>query len=81
MPFSYRDNELYELCLQHATKNARIVDCRVMRNKKGKDDKGGLVLGKSKGFGFVEFSEHLDALTCLRNMNNNPETFNNKKVS
>lgn len=80
MPFSYRDDDLYELCMQNATKKAKIVDCRLMRNKKGKDDKGHAVLGKSKGFGFVEFAEHLDALTCLRNLNNNSELFTDKKV-
>jgi nucleolar protein 4 len=52
-----------------------------MRKKKGKDDKGRTVLGKSKGFGFVEFTEHLDALTCLRNLNNNPKIFTDKKVT
>jgi RNA recognition motif-containing protein len=51
-----------------------------MRNKKGKDEHGRSILGKSKGFGFVEFSEHLDALTCLRNLNNNPSIFTDKKV-
>lgn len=51
-----------------------------MRNKKGKDDNGRAILGKSKGFGFVEFTEHLDALTCLRNLNNNPDIFTDKKV-
>jgi RNA recognition motif-containing protein len=81
LPFSYRDEDLSELCLQHATKKATIRECRIMRNKKGKDEKGRLVLGKSKGFGFVEFTEHLDALTCLRNLNNNPNIFTDKKVN
>ena len=26
----------------------------------------------SKGYGFVEFSEHVHALACLRELNNNP---------
>jgi hypothetical protein len=81
LPFSYRDKDLYELAIQHATNNAKITDCRVMRNKKGKDQKGRVVLGKSKGFGFVEFAEHLDALTCLRNLNNKPDIFSDTKVS
>lgn len=33
-------------------------------------------LGKSKGFGFVEFSDHLHALNALRHLNNNPDIFN-----
>jgi len=79
IPFSYRDNQLYELCMQNATKNANITFCRIMRAKKGKDKNGHVLLGKSKGFAFVEFTEHLDALTCLRNLNNNPEAFTDKK--
>lgn len=31
--------------------------------------------GKSKGFGFVNFTEHEHALTALRSINNNPEVF------
>eukprot|EP01086_Lenisia_limosa_P013053 TRINITY_DN4183_c0_g1_i1.p1 TRINITY_DN4183_c0_g1~~TRINITY_DN4183_c0_g1_i1.p1 ORF type:complete len:581 (+),score=230.26 TRINITY_DN4183_c0_g1_i1:235-1743(+) len=31
--------------------------------------------GKSKGFGFVEFVDHEDAMGALRKLNNNPETF------
>jgi nucleolar protein 4 len=32
-------------------------------------------LGRSKGYGFVEFSNHADALASLRWMNNNPKAF------
>ncbi|KAI6229866.1 hypothetical protein M3Y99_01122300 [Aphelenchoides fujianensis] len=79
LPFTYRDSDLHELCLKHATKNARIRESRVMRNAKGKDAHGHTILGKSKGFGFVEFADHVDALTCLRNLNNNPEVFTDKR--
>ncbi|KAI6197155.1 hypothetical protein M3Y94_01190800 [Aphelenchoides besseyi] len=79
LPFTYRDADLHDLCLKHATKNAKICESRVMRNLKGKDDKGHMILGKSKGFGFVEFEDHLDALTCLRNLNNNPDVFTDKR--
>ena len=30
---------------------------------------------KSKGYGFIEFTSHADALACLRFLNNNPNTF------
>ena len=30
---------------------------------------------KSKGFGFIEFESHADALACLRWLNNNPKAF------
>lgn len=32
-------------------------------------------LGKSKGFGFVEYAEHRHALAALRQLNNNPSVF------
>jgi len=32
----------------------------------------GKTLGASKGFAFVEFSQHVHALACLRRLNNNP---------
>lgn len=54
--------------------DSKILECRVMRNKKG----GGR-LEMSKGFGFIAFSKHEHALAALRNLNNNPETFNKDK--
>lgn len=35
----------------------------------------GFPLGKSKGFGFLSFKRHEDALKVLRKLNNNPEIF------
>ncbi|KAJ1330676.1 hypothetical protein BSLG_009128 [Batrachochytrium salamandrivorans] len=35
---------------------------------------------KSKGYGFVEFNTHADALACLRWMNNNMDAFIRKKA-
>lgn len=49
---------------------AKIVECRVMRNKKGSGK-----LGTSKGFGFIAFSKHDHALAALRAINNNPSIF------
>lgn len=34
----------------------------------------------SKGFGFVTFTQHEDALLALRNLNNNPDIFTKEKV-
>ncbi len=34
----------------------------------------------SKGFGFVTFSNHEDAMLALRNINNNPNIFTKDKV-
>lgn len=52
-----------------------------MREKIGNNAKGRAILGKSKGFGFVAFSNHSDALKCLQNLNNNPEIFTNERVN
>lgn len=37
-------------------------------------------LGKSKGFGFLSFDTHEEALTCLRKINNNPTVFGKNNV-
>ena len=37
-------------------------------------------IGKSRGFGFVAFTDHQHALAALRHLNNNPEVFTNEKV-
>lgn len=42
-----------------------------MRNKKKNEKK----FGKSKGFGFIEFTQHNHALRALRFLNNNPNVF------
>lgn len=49
---------------------AKIIECRVMRNKKGSGK-----LGTSKGFGFIAFSKHEHALAALKAVNNNPNIF------
>ena len=41
--------------------------------------KSELKFGKSKGFGFVEFKEHIHAMKALRNLNNNPNIFSPQK--
>ncbi|KAI1721971.1 RNA recognition motif domain-containing protein [Ditylenchus destructor] len=83
IPFAYTDEQFRQVCLDRAKggpgKNVHITECRIMREKKGKDAKGRIILGRSKGFGFVEFDTHTNALTCLRTMNNNPEVFTNER--
>ena len=37
--------------------------------------------GKSLGYGFISCKEHQHALTALRNTNNNPEIYGDKRVS
>ena len=43
------------------------------------DMKSDQKFGKSKGFGFVEFTEHNHALKALRHLNNNPNIFSPQK--
>lgn len=57
-----------------------IIECRVMREKKGIDNKGHAILGKSKGFAFVEFISHELAIKCLNQLNNNPTIFTDDRV-
>lgn len=53
-------------------------ECRIMRENK---PSMGEPLGKSKGFGFLSFAKHEDALHCLRKVNNNPHVFGKNNVS
>lgn len=53
-------------------------ECRVMRENK---PSLGHPLGKSKGYGFLSFKNHDEALNCLRKVNNNPKVFGKNNVS
>ncbi len=48
-----------------------------MRSSERVDSSG---IGRSKGFAFVDFTEHEPALAALRATNNNPGLFGPKKV-
>lgn len=52
--------------------NVNPKECRVMRENK---PSMGAPLGRSKGFGFLSFTNHEDALKVLRKLNNNPSIF------
>lgn len=73
LPSSIDDARLKKIFLDNVKKThptAKIVECRVMRNKKGSGK-----LGTSKGFGFIAFSKHEHALAALKAVNNNPAIF------
>ena len=53
-------------------KPKKVGKVNIMRSNERVDSSG---TGRSKGFGFAEFSTHEDALEVLRAMNNNPEVF------
>ena len=53
------------------------LQVKIMRSSERVDGNG---LGRSKGYGFVEFSNHDAALNAVRNINNNPDIFGDLKV-
>merc|ERR1712071_103999 len=76
LPPRMSDKTLKKLFLTHSNKGAKINECKIMRDLKG------LVEGNvhpSKGYGFVTFVKHEDALQALRNINNNPALFTSEK--
>uniref|UniRef100_A0A915N3W1 RRM domain-containing protein n=1 Tax=Meloidogyne javanica TaxID=6303 RepID=A0A915N3W1_MELJA len=80
IPFKFTDEQLRHLCRAAAgVCDNSIMECRIMRQVKGEDNKGKVILGKSNGYGFVAFKEHSAALQCLKQMNNNPHMFTNER--
>jgi nucleolar protein 4 len=49
-----------------------VSTAKVLREPVTEAGGAGAVVGKSKGFGFVEFESHIHALAALRQLNNNP---------
>uniref|UniRef100_A0A9J8AVI5 RNA binding motif protein 28 n=1 Tax=Cyprinus carpio carpio TaxID=630221 RepID=A0A9J8AVI5_CYPCA len=77
LPKIVDQQKLQKLCFSAAGgKGVRIAECRVMYDKK---PICGQVMGKSLGYGFVEFKEHEHALQALRHLNNNPDIFGPQK--
>ncbi|XP_045478929.1 RNA-binding protein 28 [Harmonia axyridis] len=76
LPINWDDKKFRELCKKFAGENAKIKEARVMKNMRDVDVNG---VGKSKGFGFVTLDNHENALTLLRNLNNNPNIFSVSK--
>ncbi|XP_074489309.1 RNA-binding protein 28 isoform X2 [Sebastes fasciatus] len=78
LPKSVDNKKLKALCLEavKGSKGVRIVECRVMYDKKPEK---GQVMGQSLGYGFVQFQDHEHALGTLRYLNNNPDIFGSHK--
>ncbi|XP_075169102.1 RNA-binding protein 28 [Haematobia irritans] len=70
LPLNYDNDNLKEMIIAYT--GFRPHECRVMRENKVTPEHP---KGKSKGFGFMSFNTHLEALTALRKLNNNPKIF------
>lgn len=66
LPMNITDNAMKKLILKHVEEPGKITECKVMKDMKS---------GKSKGFAFVNFENHENALKTLRGLNNNPGVF------
>ncbi|CAB3363081.1 Hypothetical predicted protein [Cloeon dipterum] len=76
LPDNYSDQSLRNAFKKHAPAGSKITEAKIMRDLKKVDSKG---QGVSKGYGFVSFTNHEDALSALRAVNNNPNIFTPKK--
>ncbi|XP_068623036.1 RNA-binding protein 28 [Battus philenor] len=80
LPQQWDDNRLRRECQRAVGKNAIIGEARIMRDLRAPVDRSGK--HPSKGYGFVMFTRHEDALACLRKLNNNPDIIdrNNRPI-
>ncbi|XP_069105565.1 RNA-binding protein 28-like [Argopecten irradians] len=77
LPLQFTDKELKQLFLKVAgDKKAVINEVRIMRDLERVNGQG---KAKSRGYGFVNFTEHKHALQALRTANNNPDLFQEKR--
>ncbi|XP_055378299.1 RNA-binding protein 28 [Condylostylus longicornis] len=73
LPLDYNDEKLKDMVIKYT--NFKPHECRIIRENK---PSVGYPLGKSKGFGFMSFKSHKEALLALRKLNNNPSIFGNQ---
>ncbi|KAK3097152.1 hypothetical protein FSP39_006867 [Pinctada imbricata] len=77
LPVSVDEKQLRKVFLKAAEdKKAVINECRIMRDIERVNAEG---VGKSRGFGFVNFTDHQHALQALKGANNNPDLFTEKR--
>lgn len=70
LPDNYDDEKMRKMVTSRTA--IKPVECRVMRENKPSPAHP---KGKPKGFGFLSFKKHEDALAVLRKLNNNPDVF------
>ncbi|RCN33856.1 hypothetical protein ANCCAN_20309 [Ancylostoma caninum] len=76
LPLTMTDETLKQICRNATGSAGMITECRIWKDTSKVDAKGN---PRSKGFAFVNFAEHKDALACLQKLNNNPSTFTNER--
>lgn len=76
LPASWDDSKLKALTQKFGGPGSVIKESRIMRDRKNVGTDGVAV---SKQYGFVSFTKHENALTALRNLNNNPNVFSSNK--
>lgn len=74
LPPEMEDKKLKAMFQEAGGAGATITECRIMRNRLANGKLSG-----SKGFAFVNFTQHDHALLALRKLNNNPDVFSNTK--
>ncbi|KAK8751957.1 hypothetical protein OTU49_011293 [Cherax quadricarinatus] len=74
LPDRIGDKQLHAIFSKHAPDGAKITEARIMRDFRNLNENG---IPKSRGYGFVTFTEHEHALAALRKINNNPDIFTN----
>lgn len=70
LPDNYDNEKMRKMVI--ARTGHKPIECRVMLENMPST---GAPKGKVKGFGFLSFKKHEDALDVLRKLNNNPEVF------
>jgi len=73
LPLDYDDDKLKNMIAKYT--QLKCHECRIVRENK---PSVGYPKGKSKGFGFMSFRNHQEALIALRQLNNNPFVFGNR---
>ncbi|XP_033739405.1 RNA-binding protein 28-like isoform X2 [Pecten maximus] len=77
LPIQFTDKEFKQVFLKVVgDKKAVINECRIMLDLERVNGQG---KAKSRGYGFVNFTEHKHALQALRAANNNPDLFEDKR--
>ncbi|XP_076078226.1 RNA-binding protein 28-like [Mytilus galloprovincialis] len=76
LPKSIDEKELKAIFLKAAGKRAKITECRIMRDTESVNTKG---VAKSRGYAFINFTDHQHAVEALRKTNNDPDLFTDNR--